>query len=354
VLTVSLLTLGDPETMTGGYLYHRRVADRAAANDARLEFLSVPDQPFPLPVLAGPRLLRRALAEDRPDVLLIDSIAAAFVGPPPEDLPLVAILHQPPGGIDHAGFRQRLQAILDRRTYRHLHRMLVASEDLANTLREAGIPMDLMRVVPPGRDPAADPVKPAIDLRQGRKTAILSVGNWVERKGLLELLEAVARLPENAATLHLLGDPDVEPDYASKVRQRLEEPDLRTRVVSHGVVAPAEVVGFYQACDIFALASLREPYGTVYGEAMACGLPVVGWNAGNLPHLARSGVEGFAVEPGNVAELASALERLAEDQPLRARMAAAAAAKATEFPTWDETARMLYSELRKAVKETGK
>jgi hypothetical protein len=40
-----------------------------------------------------------------------------------------------------------------------------------------------------------------------------------------------------------------------------------------------------------ALPSLREPYGTVYGEAMAAGLPADGWGAGNLPRLAGDGVE---------------------------------------------------------------
>ena len=355
-LTVSLLTLGDPETMTGGYLYHRRVADRAGDNDARLDFLSVPALPFPLPVLAGPMLLRRALARQRPDVLLIDSIAAAFVGPRPSGRrfpPLVAILHQPPGGIDHGPARRWIQSMLDRQTYRYLARMLVASDDLADTLRAGGVPAELIRVVPPGRDPAAgEPVPPATELRAGRRAAILSVGNWVERKGLLELLAAVATLPADAATLHLLGDTEIDPEYAARVRRRLAAPDLADRVVVHGLRTPAEVVGFYRAADVFALASLREPYGTVYGEAMAAGLPVVGWAAGNLPHLARHGIEGLAVPPGDTVALAEALRSLTLDESLRARLAAAAALRAETFPTWDETARMLFTEVRAVLKET--
>ena len=51
----------------------------------------------------------------------------------------------------------------------------------------------------------------------------------------------------------------------------------------------------YTAADAFVLASSREPYGTVYGEAMAAGLPVVGYAAGNLPHPARHGEEGEMV-----------------------------------------------------------
>jgi glycosyltransferase involved in cell wall biosynthesis len=332
-LTVCLLTQGDPDTMTGGYLYHRRVADRAAGFDARIDFLSAPTWRFPLPALAGPALMR-TVARRRPDVLLVDSIAAAFVGPwlPRRGFPpLAAILHQPPGGIDHGGVRRRVQSLLDRRTYRRATRMLVASEDLGDTMRRSGVPADRLRVVPPGRDPAASVVAPDRDLRAGRRAAVLSVGNWMERKGLLDLLDAVARLPADAATLHLVGDTTVEPHYTARVEARLAAPDLTGRVVVHGRRTPAEVAGLYRAADVFALASVREPYGTVYGEAMAAGLPVVGWAAGNLPHLARDGVEGLAVPPGDRAALAGALRQFTADDaggsgcgnPLRLALAVA-------------------------------
>jgi glycosyltransferase involved in cell wall biosynthesis len=289
-------------------------------------------------------------------VVLLDSIAAAFVGPwlrarryalPP----LVGILHQPPGGIDHAGTRRVVQAVLDRRAYRYAARLLVASADLAQSLRAAGMPEHLLRVVPPGRDPATDPVPPPGDLRAGRSAAVLSVGNWMARKGLLDLLEAVALLPAGAVTLHLVGDTGVEAAYAARVRARIAAPDLTGRVVVHGRKSAAEVAGFYRAADVFALASVREPYGTVYGEAMAAGLPVVGWDAGNLPHLARHGAEGLAVPPGDRAALAAALRSLAADEPRRRRLGAAAERRAATFPTWDDTARLLFAELRAVAEE---
>ncbi|MFI5841652.1 glycosyltransferase family 4 protein [Catenuloplanes sp. NPDC051500] len=351
---VALLTLGDPATMTGGYLYHRRVAGRAASFDARIDFVSLPAWRFPLPALAGAAMLRRIRALE-PDVLLVDSIVAGLAGPwlgAPGLPPIAAILHQPPGGIDHATVRQRTQASLDRSLYKRAQRMLIASEDLADTLRAQGFDADLLRVVPPGRDAAAEPVAPAQELRQDRQTAILSVGNWMARKGLLDLLEAVSNLPPTAATLHLVGDENVEPGYAAQVRARIARPDLRDRVVTHGVVTPEEVAGFYRAADIFALASTKEPYGTVYGEAMAAGLPVVGWNAGNLPHLAAHGVEGLAVPPGDRVALTGALLRLATDDAYRTTMAAAARRKADTFPTWDDTSRMLFTELRALAEST--
>ncbi len=72
------------------------------------------------------------------------------------------------------------------------------------------------------------------------------------------------------------------------------------------------------------LPSWREPYGTVYGEALAAGLPVVGWRAGNLPHLVSDGVEGVVLDPGDIPTLAAALDRLASDELWRAAVARAA------------------------------
>ena len=77
------------------------------------------------------------------------------------------------------------------------------------------------------------------------------------------------------------------------MRARLSRPDLAGRVVVHGPLAAERVAALYRAADVFVLPSLREPYGTVWGEAMAVGLPVVGWRAGNLPHLAEHGREGL-------------------------------------------------------------
>jgi glycosyltransferase involved in cell wall biosynthesis len=192
-------------------------------------------------------------------------------------------------------------------------------------------------VVPPGRDVAPPPEGPLPDLRHGRQAALLSVGNWVARKGTLDLLEAFARLPPDLATLHLVGRTDAERRYGRRVAARLVRPDLAGRVDVHGPVSREQVARLYRSADVFVLASYREPYGTVYGEAMAAGLPVVGWRAGNLPHLADDGREGLIVEPGDRAGLAAALARLAGDVPYRERMAAAAAERSGRLPTWDET-----------------
>ncbi len=357
MLAVSLVTLGSPDQLTGGYLYHRRMADLAPAHDARIRFVSFRPQPLPVAALQGPRVMRSA---QRPPahVLLLDSICAAFLAPwlalRRPRLPLAAILHQPPGGIDSLGARRKVQEILDVRAYHDVDVLILASEALRHELPPRLLHGREVVVVPPGRDVATEASDVgdlrhgwrAADLRQGRRAALLCVGNWVARKGILELLEAFAGLPEDAATLHLVGRHDIDPAYERQVRARLADPHLAHRVVIHGPVDSATVAGMYRAADVFVLASTKEPYGTVYGEAMAAGLPVVGWDAGNLPHLATHESEGLIVSAGDTTALRDALRRLTDDEALRTRLAAAAARKGMSFPTWEASAAQLFDVLK--------
>jgi glycosyltransferase involved in cell wall biosynthesis len=349
MLAVSLVTLGSPSQLTGGYLYHRRMADAAAAHDVDLRFVSFPEHRFPLPALWARRVLGQA---GEVQGVLIDSIAAAYVAPVVAlrrpAVPLVAVVHQTFGGIDHGPVRTALQAPLDRLVYTRAARVIAASEALADELAAGGVDRQRLSVVAPGCDLAV-PEDPLPDLHLGRSVAFLAVGNWVERKGILDLVDAFAGLPPDAATLHLVGRDDVEPRYASRVRARLAGRDLAGRVVVHGALARTEVATLLAAADAFVLPSLREPYGTVYGEALALGCPVVGWRAGNLPHLAEDEKEGLLVPPGDVPALAAALERLATDAPLRRRLREGAQARGRSLPTWEESATRFFAIVKQLV-----
>ncbi len=347
MLTISLVTLGDPNRLSGGYLYHRRLAEAAPTHDARIRFVCFPDLAFPLPALVGPALLREAA-----DVVLLDSIAAAYAAPwllaRHLGRPLVAIAHQTPGGLDHGPARTRVQAALDWAAYRRCRLVVLASEAIADHFLAGGIPKSRLLVVPPGRDLARTDAS-AGDLHLGRRTAFLFVGNWLPRKGLLETLEALARLPPHAATLHVAGDERADRTYARRVRSRLARPDLAGRVVLHGRLPQDALAALYAGADVFVMPSMREPYGTAYGEAMASGLPVVGWRAGNLPYLAEDGREGVLLRTGDVDGLANALGRLADDESLRRRMGEAARRRAASLPTWEESAARLFTALREVA-----
>ena len=126
-------------------------------------------------------------------------------------------------------------------------------------------------------------------------------------------------------------------------------PDLSGRVVVHGPLPAERVAGMYAAADVFVLPSRREPYGTVFGEAMAAGLPLVGVAAGNLANLATHGVEALVVPVGDAGALSDALRRVCSDDAARARMGEAARARGASLPTWEASAEHFFELLRRVA-----
>jgi glycosyltransferase involved in cell wall biosynthesis len=338
---LSFVTLGDPDQQTGGYRYHRMMAQAAHAHGADVRSLSIPALAWPLGVVPARRTVRAA--SDRSDGILLDSIAAALAAPwmGRGSVPFVAVVHQRPGGVDHGPIRSSTQAALDRLAYRHATGVVVAAESLVEDISTSDVLAERIRVVPPGCDvPVA--AGPPLDLRRGRRAAVLCVANWLPSKGILELLDAFASLPDDAAKLWLVGSHDADRAYAARVHRRISSADLSRRVVVCGPMPIEEVGRLYRSADVFAMCSSVDAYGTVWAEAIAAGLPVVGLRAANLPRLAEHGREALMPEPGDRRGLAAALRTLTTDAAVRERFAAAARRRAQTLPTWSGSADLFF------------
>ena len=209
MLRVCLLTRGSPSAVTGGHLYQRRMAEAAGRHDATVEF-------------AQASLWTRLPADA--DVIAVDSIAvwrlAGAVLRRRHRPPLVAVVHQRPGGVGSGPIRRWVQGGLDRSVYRRCAAVIVAGRAVADELVTVhGLHPSRVCLVEPGCD--LPPAQQGRDLRQGRRIALVCVANWSRHKGVLELLDAVAALPAGHVTVHLVGRDDVDPRYTTRVRARL-------------------------------------------------------------------------------------------------------------------------------------
>jgi alpha-1,6-mannosyltransferase len=95
------------------------------------------------------------------------------------------------------------------------------------------------------------------------------------------------------------------------------------------------------ACDALVHAGRQETFGLVALEAMACGLPVVAYDAGALAEIVDDAVGGLAPAAGGSAALAAAVADVFARGP--ARLGATARARVLGAYTWDAT---LSSQLR--------
>jgi glycosyltransferase involved in cell wall biosynthesis len=149
-----------------------------------------------------------------------------------------------------------------------------------------------------------------------RGTYVLGIGRLVPQKGFDTLLEAFARAELEALELRIAGD-GIERERLEARAQTLQ---LGGRVRFLGSVDRAEVARLVRDAAVFAFPSRGEPFGIALLEAMAGGVPAVAAAAGGIPELVRDGENALLVPPDDPDALARALERVADDEHLRARL----------------------------------
>ena len=153
------------------------------------------------------------------------------------------------------------------------------------------------------------------------------VANLRAQKGHEVLLEATRLLAERGVPVRVVaaGDGPLRDELLAR-RHAL---GLDDRVAFLG--ARPDAVRLMAGADILALSSHYEGLPVVLMEASGLGLPVVATAVGGIPEVLTDGADALLVPPGDASALADALERMALDDVLRARLGAAFAAQAGRF-----------------------
>ena len=158
--------------------------------------------------------------------------------------------------------------------------------------------------------------------RQGSAgTRILFLGRLSARKGVPELVEALARpeLRDKAWTAVLAGDGEVD-----ETRRALARLGLSDKVRLPGWVDAAAAQKLRDESDILVLPSHAEGFAMSVLEGLAQGMAVVTTRVGAHDEVLEDEVNCLLVPPGDVTALAAALRRLIDDEGLRSRLGQAA------------------------------
>lgn len=170
--------------------------------------------------------------------------------------------------------------------------------------------------------PSLPIVPPPSDATTGLRLLCISRLHPDEPKGVDVLLRALARLPESAASLTVIGDGAARPALQA-LAQDLGLADSRVRFL--GPVPDSVRDAELSACDVFVLPSESEGFGIVYLEALARGKPCIAAQAGGAPEIVVPEQTGLVIPvpaAAHVADLSAAIVRLS-DPGLRARLGAA-------------------------------
>jgi glycosyltransferase involved in cell wall biosynthesis len=229
-----------------------------------------------------------------------------------DDPPIIDLARYPryPHVVGKPAWRRQLRLALDRWRIGRTDCFVPFSQWVADVLqRDCGVPPERVHALHVGLDlgvwtPPPRPAQPG-----DARLKVMFVGADFARKGGPLLLDVFRSRFQDRAELHLVT--------------RQAPADLPPHVVVHDGFQPNDpaLVALYSTADLLVIPTTADT-GPLWAfmEAMAMGLPVVGTDTGANTELVRHQETGLVVRIGDGADLAAAMQTLADDPALRRRM----------------------------------
>ena len=275
-------------------------------------------------------------------------------------IPLVATIHHPITfdrrvDLSNARGRKKISTwrwygflTMQGRVARRMKHVLTVSKSSARDIAaDFGVSPDRIEVIPLGVEPEVfqhyqDPRVP------GRIVAMASADTPM--KGVATLLEAFAKLrTERDIELLLI----TRPKPGGRTEQLIDRLAIKDSVRFVSGLSDTELAEVVGSAEVACVPSLYEGFSLPTVEAMACGTPLVVSRAGAIPEVVgEDGVCADLVTPGDVGELAAALEALLDDPERRHRMGAAGRQRALEKFSWRAVAEATAEAFQRAIDET--
>lgn len=336
-MRIGLVIYGSLDTVSGGYLYDRKLVDYLRTQGDRVEIISLPWRNYAAHLTDN---LRFRLPRDL-DLIIEDELnhpSLLLANRPPHPCPVISLVHH----LRCSELRPKWQNAL----YRIVERKYLQSVDgfIFNSKTTQGVVNELI-----GNGKPSIVAYPPTDRFSGRvisgeeigeransdELRILFLGNVIYRKGLHTLLKAVKRQTSKAG-VEVVGGLTAEPKYAEEMQRFATAHTLA--VTFHGTLDNEPLVEMYRRAHLMVVPSSYEGFGIVYLEGMGFGLPAIGTIAGAAGEVITHGEDGFLIEPDDDVTLARILDELANDRELLVRLSLNAVKRFKSQPRWEKTA----------------
>jgi glycosyltransferase involved in cell wall biosynthesis len=360
-MRVGLLIYGSLDTISGGYLYDRKLAAHLREAGDEVEVISLPWRNYAAHLTDNfsAALLRR-LAGSRFDVLVQDELnhpSLFYMNqrikrfgrvPSPKgrgrrvrvDYPIVSIVHHLRSSELRPSWQNALYSIPERAYLKSVDAFIFNSQTTRGVVEKV-LSASRPHVV---AYPAGNRLNPQIsdDEITARAHAdgplrIVFLGSIISRKNLHTLLDALALL-EGDWRLTVIGNLDVEPAYVRHIRQQIVRLGLGKKITFTGALDDQPLKSALRENHILALPSSYEGFGIAYLEGMGYGLPAIGGADGAAHEIITHNVDGFLVAADDAKSLAAHLRELACDRDKLIRISLAARQRYLAHPTWEQSA----------------
>lgn len=361
-MKIGLIIYGSLETVSGGYLYDRKLVAHLRKQGHTVEVISLPWVNYGRHLLHNfSNALVQQVQQANFDILLQDELnhpSLAWLNGrlrPHIHCPIITIVHHLRSSEQHPGWLMPLYRTVERRYLRSVDGFIFNSDTSRRVVKEM-VGEERPFIVAP---PAGDRFMPLAREEVLEKTAVsiplrlLFVGNVTQRKGIDTLIKALPGLPEGKWQLDIVGSPEVEPTYAQHwTVTQPQQLGIAQQIAVHGKVSDAELEAIYRQAHLLVVPSQYEGFGIVYLEGMGFGCPAIGTTGGAAGELITHGENGFLIKVGETAVLQTHLLTLINTPALLQKMALAAYHRFHTHPTWQDSMAKIEFFLEKQRRDT--
>ncbi len=340
---IGLIIYGSLDTMSGGYLYDRKLVAYLREQGDTVEVISLPWRNYFSHLTDN---LRFGLPHDL-DLLIEDelnhpSLLAANAQPHP--YPVYSLVHNLHSSEKRAAWQNTFYREVERRYLRSVDGFIFNSPTTREAVHALVADDKPYVIATPGGDRLGSLPAEQVRVRTNEPgpLRLLFLANVTPLKGLHVILEALRHVTSDFR-LDVVGSLAVDPRYAREMQQKAGAHGLGSKIIFHGILDGKTLTEILKKAQVLVIPSFYEGFGISYLEGMAFGLPAIGTSAGAIPQLISAEENGFLIEPGDSDGLAKHIQRLSSDRELLARLSLAALQRFESQPTWAQSAEIARS-----------
>ncbi len=351
-MNIGLVIYGSLDTLSGGYLYDRKLVEYLRGQGDKVEIISLPWRNYAAHLSdnfwfrlwspgAHSRTGQQAVRLQKYDILIQDelnhpSLIAANAGK--HFYPVVSLVHHLRCSELRPGWQNIFYRTVEKKYLQSVDGFIFNSETTKNVVNGIMVNEKNSVVAYPPADRFGEMIseKEIIERAKTPGFRILFLGNVIYRKGLHTLLQALSIIHSPSTVLDIVGSLNSEPQYVKEMQDAVH--GLSSTIIFHGALDNQPLIKLLKQSHILVVPSSYEGFGIVYLEGMGFGLPSIGTTAGAAGEIITHGENGYLIQPDDAETLAKYLSDLATDRNLLAKLSVNALHRFQQQPKWEQTA----------------
>lgn len=353
-MKIGFVIYGSLDTVSGGYLYDRKLVEYLRAHGDTVEIISLPWRNYAAHLLDN---LHFRLPSGF-DLIIQDELnhpSLLFANRQPHPCPVISLVHHLRSSELRPRWQNDLYRIVEKKYLRSVDGFIFNSSTTEQEVTTL-VRNDKSSIIayPPTDRFGDGMIEREITERATRdEFCIIFLGNVISRKGLHTLLKAIKGLDLNIH-VDVIGGMTSEPLYANDMARYVYSQGLDSRVAFHSSLDNEPLIEKLRNAHIMVVPSSYEGFGIVYLEGMCFGLPAIGTTSGAASEIITHGKDGYLIEPDDEKALANHIAELATNRDLLFKLSSNALMRYKAQPKWKYTAKRIREFLYQMANSGGK